>query len=208
MHFPKQLFGAPNKDFLIHRRRRTQITSKICILFASLLLAPSFFAASLEEGVSSKNNERLRQTLEKFPEADTNKDGVLTLIEARAFIAQQRAKEDPQSAPSSSKAVLKEGEIKGYNGLYMGHSFFQPSVRQLGKMIPSNIKGHTQYICLFFLISSITLNITPSLFSSETTTVSIVPLPLGSSFITEESKSPYAVMASVLGIGVAVIISW
>ena len=145
MHFPKQLFDAPSKNFLIHRRRRTQITSKICTLFASLLLAPSFLAASLEEGVSSKNNERLRQALEKFPEADTDKDGVLTLIEARAFIAQQRAKEDPQSAPSSSKAVLKEGEIKGYNGLYMGHSFFQPSVRQLGKMIPSNIKGHTQY---------------------------------------------------------------
>ena len=145
MHFPKQLFDAPNKDFSIHRRRRTQITSKIYILFASLLLAPSFLAASLEEGVSSKNNERLRQALEKFPEADTDKDGVLMLIEARAFIAQQNAKEEPQSAPSSSKSVLKEGEIEGYNGLYMGHSFFQPSVGQLAKMIPSDIKGHTQY---------------------------------------------------------------
>ena len=96
MHFPKQLFDAPNKDFLIHRRKQTQITSKICTLFASLLLAPSFLAASLEEEVSSKNNERLRQALEKFPEADTDKDGVLTLIEARAFRAQQRGEEESQ----------------------------------------------------------------------------------------------------------------
>jgi hypothetical protein len=145
MHFPKQLFDAPNKDFLIYRRRRTQITSKICTLFASLLLAPNLLAASLEKGVSSKNNERLRQALEKFPEADADKDGVLTLIEARTFMAQHRAKEKPQSTPSSIKSALKEGEIEGYNGLYMGHSFFRPSAGQLAKMIPSDIKGHTQY---------------------------------------------------------------
>ena len=155
MHFPKQLFDAPNKDSLIHRRRRTQITSKICTLFASLLLAPSFLAASLEEGISSKNNERLRQALKKFPEADTNKDGVLTLIEARAFRAKQRGKEEsqireevikpPKAQNPPSNAILKEGETKGYHGLYMGHSFFQPSVWKLAKMIPSDIKGHTQY---------------------------------------------------------------
>ena len=155
MHFQKQLFDASSKNFLIHRRKQTQITSKICTLFASLLLAPSFLAASLEEEVSSKNNERLRQALEKFPEADTDKDGVLTLIEARAFRAQQRGKEEsqireevikpPKAQNPPSNAILKEGEIKGYHGLYMGHSFFQPSVWKLAKMIPSDIKGHTQH---------------------------------------------------------------
>jgi len=34
-------------------------------------------------------------------------------------------------------------EIKGYNGLYMGHSFFWPSVRELHKIIPNTaVVGH------------------------------------------------------------------
>ncbi len=37
------------------------------------------------EGRSSANDERLKRALERFPEADTNKDGVLTMAEARAL---------------------------------------------------------------------------------------------------------------------------
>lgn len=37
-------------------------------------------------------------------------------------------------------------DIRGYTGLYMGHSFFRPSVAQLERIIPdSSIKGHKQY---------------------------------------------------------------
>jgi len=150
---PAQPIKFSRDEFPIDGRKWIRSAPKICVFL--FFLVPSFFAASLKEEVSSKNNERLRKALEEFPEADTDKDGILTLVEARAFLAQQKTGEEsrtrggaekaPQSGPSSSKAVLKEGEIKGYNGLYMGHSFFQPSVRQLGKMIPSDIKGHTQY---------------------------------------------------------------
>ena len=152
---PEQPVKVSSDQFSIDGKKWIRSTPKICLFLFSFLLAPSFLAASLKEEISSKNNARLRQALEEFPEADTDKDGVLTLIEARAFMAQQRGKEGsqtrgeaskpPESQSSSSKAVLKEGEIKGYNGLYMGHSFFKPSEQQLEKMIPSNIKGHTQY---------------------------------------------------------------
>ena len=149
----KQPFNVSSDQFSIDGRRWS--TPKIRVFLFSLLLVPSFLAAPLKGEISSKNNERLRQALKEYPEADINKDGVLTLIEARAFRAQQRGKEGsqtrgeaispPKVQDTPSEAILKEGEIKGYNGLYMGHSFFQPSVWQLAKMIPSDIKGHTQY---------------------------------------------------------------
>lgn len=149
----KQPVNVSSDQFSIDGRRWS--TPKIRVFLFSLLLVPSFLAAPLKGEISSKNNERLRQALKEYPEADINKDGVLTLIEARAFRAQQRGKEGsqtrgeaispPKVQDAPSKAILKEGEIKGYNGLYMGHSFFQPSVWQLAKMIPSDIKGHTQY---------------------------------------------------------------
>lgn len=152
---PEQPVKFSRDEFPIDGRKWNRSTPKICVFLFSLLLAPSFLASPLKGEISSKNNERLKQALEEFPEADTNKDGVLTLIEARAFRAQQRGKEGsqtrgeaikpPQTQNPPSKTILKEGEIKGYNGLYMGHSFFQPSVWQLGKMIPNDIKGHTQY---------------------------------------------------------------
>ncbi|HCQ80557.1 MAG TPA: hypothetical protein DIV46_11320 [Verrucomicrobiales bacterium] len=151
----KQPVNVSSDQFSIDGRKWSWNTPKTRVFLFSLLLVPSFLAAPLKGEISSKNNERLRQALKEYPEADINKDGVLTLIEARAFRAQQRGKEGSQTrgeaiSPTKvqdapSKAILKEGEIKGYNGLYMGHSFFQPSVWQLAKMIPSDIKGHTQY---------------------------------------------------------------
>jgi len=43
--------------------------------------------------------------------------------------------------------VAKESEnIKGYTGLYMGHSFFRPCVQQLEKIVPgTSIMRHKQY---------------------------------------------------------------
>jgi CRISPR/Cas system-associated endoribonuclease Cas2 len=147
--------NVSSDQLLIDRGNWIWSTPKICVFLFSLLLAPSLFASPLKGEISSKNNERLRQALKEFPEADTNKDGVLTLIEARAFRAQQRGEEEsqtrqevikpPKAQNPPSNAIVKEGEIKGYHGLYMGHSFFQPSVWKLAKMIPSDIKGHTQY---------------------------------------------------------------
>ena len=151
----EQPINVSSDQLLIDRGNWIWSAPKICVFLFSLLLAPSLLASPLKGEISSKNNERLRQALKEFPEADTNKNGVLTLIEARAFRAQQRGEEEPQireeviKPPKAqnppSNAILKEGEIKGYHGLYMGHSFFQPSVWKLAKMIPSDIKGHAQY---------------------------------------------------------------
>ena len=47
------------------------------------------------------------------------------------------------SALTTSFAVK---EIKGFNGLYMGHSFFLPSVRELSMIIPDTVVvGHKQH---------------------------------------------------------------
>ncbi len=44
------------------------------------------------------------------------------------------------------KAAQESENIKGYTGLYMGHSFFMPCVQHLEKVVPgTHIVGHTQY---------------------------------------------------------------
>jgi len=62
-------------------------------LFAALLLtaATTLQAQTPAPPQTSENNEELRAGLKRFPEADTNKDGILTLEEAHAFIAKQKA---------------------------------------------------------------------------------------------------------------------
>lgn len=57
-------------------------------LFLFLLLLASEACAQ----VTSENNDQLRDGLKRFPESDTNKDGVLTLEEGRAFLAKMRKK--------------------------------------------------------------------------------------------------------------------
>ncbi|MDB6120213.1 MAG: alpha/beta hydrolase, partial [Verrucomicrobiaceae bacterium] len=39
---------------------------------------------------TSENNDKLRDGLKRFPQADTNKDGILTMDEARAFLAKMK----------------------------------------------------------------------------------------------------------------------
>lgn len=46
--------------------------------------------------ITSETNERLRQGLKQYPAADTDKDGILTLSEAQAYLKQVRGK---KSAP-------------------------------------------------------------------------------------------------------------
>ncbi len=54
-------------------------------------------------GQTSANNERLKSALERYPKADANKDGVLTLDEAKAFKAMMGAK---GKAPKDEKAKV------------------------------------------------------------------------------------------------------
>ena len=71
----------------------------------------------------------------------------------------------------------------------------------------SSISGYTIYICRPSFICSLMNLKTLNLFLSNLCTVVISFLPGGNSSIKDISRSPYALMASVLGIGVAVIIS-
>ena len=68
-------------------------------VFALLLLAPLAHAQ-----VSSENNDRLREALTRYPEADANKDGVLTMEEGLAYLAKRKGKKGaaPEKMPADA----------------------------------------------------------------------------------------------------------
>ncbi|MCM8530604.1 MAG: hypothetical protein NE330_05525 [Lentisphaeraceae bacterium] len=101
---------------------------------------------------TSEDNLRLKKALENHPESDTNKNGILTLSEIKAYIAKNRqvskngegTKLRNESKTVSGKDIEKGQVIEGYYGLYMGHSFFIPAARQLLKIIlDTRIVNHT-----------------------------------------------------------------
>lgn len=62
--------------------------------------------AALTGQQTSANNERLKQALEQYPAADANKDGILTMQEARAYLAQQQGKGKAKAAKIEGNARL------------------------------------------------------------------------------------------------------
>lgn len=72
----------------------------------SLLVSGGCLVSSAQ--VTSENNERLRQGLQQYPAADTDKDGVLTMAEAKAFLARMKK---PAKARDSESAA-KPGAVK------------------------------------------------------------------------------------------------
>ena len=139
---------------MIYREVVTAIRNVRGVFVAVLLLS----AMPCSGAPTSENNERLRQALKAYPEADANKDGVLTVKEARDYRAAAAKKGDArqgrgrqQHAPKtvSGKAVREGSEVKGYNGLYMGHSFFRPAAFDLLSVIPdTSIINHTECIVM------------------------------------------------------------
>lgn len=73
-------------------------------VFALLLLAPVVSAQ-----VSSENNDRLREALKRYPEADGNKDGVLTMEEGLAYLAKRKGKKGP--APEALPADALKPDV-------------------------------------------------------------------------------------------------
>lgn len=55
--------------------------------------------------ITSENNDRLRQGLALYPQADANKDGILTLEEAKVFLASKKA-------PPASTTKVAAGALK------------------------------------------------------------------------------------------------
>lgn len=110
---------------------------------------------------TSEDNPRLKKAMERFPDADADKDGVLTMEEARAYKDKMRGgekgkkrggrkgREKGKPITVSGKDVEKGQEIKGVNGLYMGHSFFIPVARRLLEVIPdTRVVNHTAYLVM------------------------------------------------------------
>jgi len=87
----------------------------------ALLCALAFIPAVLSaQDVSSENNPRLKKALKKYPEADADKDGVLTLAEARAYEAKMRkggTQEQKNKEPEiQNNQQAKPGQVAGYRG--------------------------------------------------------------------------------------------
>jgi len=59
-------------------------------------------AATLTAQVTSENNKMLREGLKRHPEADTDKDGVLTMEEGRTFLTRMRKKTDDVPPPKNA----------------------------------------------------------------------------------------------------------
>ncbi|MDZ4405323.1 alpha/beta hydrolase [Prosthecobacter sp.] len=68
----------------------------------SALLLPLVFAATAAAQITSENNDRLREGLKSYPQADTNKDGILTLDEGRAFLAKMKPKTSGEAKPAAN----------------------------------------------------------------------------------------------------------
>lgn len=72
-------------------------TRPFLLLLAAALVLPGAAIAQ-----SSETEERFKKALERFPEADLDKDGILTAAEARAF--QQKRRENQPERPSRQPA--------------------------------------------------------------------------------------------------------
>lgn len=57
---------------------------------------------------TSETSDRLKQALQRFPAADANNDGILTLAEARAFL--QKQKQNQRKRPTPTHADVAYGE--------------------------------------------------------------------------------------------------
>ncbi|MGF1582593.1 MAG: prolyl oligopeptidase family serine peptidase [Gemmataceae bacterium] len=116
----------------------------------SLFASSVVFAVTILQGVypvtpgerTSKNDTRLKTILERFPSADTNEDGVLTLQEALDFRQQKnRAKKKGERPPTYSKHY-KRYEHKSKNGKVLVYYVMQPEKYDPHKNYPLVLALH------------------------------------------------------------------
>jgi hypothetical protein len=77
------------------------VASALCLLCTNSFAQEN----ATTDGQTSANNERLKQALQQYPAADANKDGILTMREARAFLAQQTGKTKAKSKTEDATDV-------------------------------------------------------------------------------------------------------
>lgn len=88
------------------------ISIRLLLVASCLLAAPSLRA---QDAPSSKNDERFKKFLERVPESDLNKDGVLTRDEVEKYNAARRAgrpaqARSPDGNPPPTHADVKYGD--------------------------------------------------------------------------------------------------
>jgi acetyl esterase/lipase len=66
------------------------------------LLLPLFLVPLAHAQVTSENNDRLREGLKKYPESDTNGDGILTMEEGLAYLAKMKSKKGKNESKGSA----------------------------------------------------------------------------------------------------------
>ncbi|MEO0452716.1 MAG: alpha/beta hydrolase [Verrucomicrobiota bacterium] len=87
----------------------------------TLLCALALISAGLQANEpSSENNPRLKKALKKYPDADTNNDGILTVTEARAYEAKMSGGEtdepENQEPEVQNDQEAKPGQRRGFRG--------------------------------------------------------------------------------------------
>lgn len=63
---------------------------------------------SQDDDQSSKNNKKLKAALKKYPQADINKDGILTMKEAKEFKKNKKNKNSAQEKNGAAKNEMSE----------------------------------------------------------------------------------------------------
>jgi len=81
----------------MNRAKISAVIFCVCVCFCGLCSAEP----------TSENNANLRKALERYPEADANGDGVLTLSEAKAFKQKQRSKQRSAKGAKADQADKK-----------------------------------------------------------------------------------------------------
>jgi acetyl esterase/lipase len=79
------------------------------LMAAVLCTAPACLA---QDEPTSKTDERLKRIFERFPQADADKDGVLTLAEARAFQQQQRQNQPARAREQAQRPQPTHADVK------------------------------------------------------------------------------------------------
>ena len=109
---------------------------KNIIGFTTALVA--LLVAVPQATAQSQLEDKLKSALKRYPEADTNKDGVLSIAEARAFRAKRKGNKSAASNGSRPiDSVRREQPDNFQNGascLFLGHSFFIPVAKRFDEI--------------------------------------------------------------------------
>jgi len=108
----------------------------ILVALLASLLAPSVLAAE----ATSETNARLKVYLKNNPEADANRDGVLTFAEARVHFRKARA-----ATPTAATGPLSYPKGNGLRIVSTGHSWVAPAIKTLPAIAKAaGLDGHHQ----------------------------------------------------------------